>query len=293
MEDGHIGFREGHLRRGEDVGILQADVILLVEEALALDAGHVEDIELRHGLLEARDLLIGDILRAEHLVDDVVRDAQLLGRNQHEADALVPRERLDERVDGAAELEVAAQADGEVGEASLAAKDGHEVGEGLGRVLMAAVSGVDHRDAGIPRGPQRRALLRVAHRAHVGVAGDDADGVGDALALRRGAGIRGREAEDAAAEIQHGGLKAQARAGARLVEERRELFPRAHGGVARPVGGDVPREGEQRVNLFDGKVERIDQMSHISKSPYDHLLSIIMPFFARRKMKLPDRCERE
>ncbi len=49
----------------------------------------------------------------------------------------------------AAELQVAAQADGQVIQPSHAAADGHDVRQGLGGVLVAAVARIDHRDAGV------------------------------------------------------------------------------------------------------------------------------------------------
>ena len=86
-------------------------------------------------------------------------------------------------MDGAAEFQIAAQADGQIIQTALAAADGHQVGQGLGGVLVAAVTGVDHRDAGITAGAQRGTLFRVAHGDDVGVAGHHTDGVGHTLAL--------------------------------------------------------------------------------------------------------------
>ena len=183
MQHGHVRLCQRHLFVGQDVAVLQADVVLLVEEALLLHAGHVQDVQLRHGFLQAAGLLVGDAVGLQHIVDDVVRHPQLLRADEHEADVLAAGHGLDEGVDGAAELQVAAQADGQVIQPALAAADGHQVGQGLGGVLVAAVAGVDDRDAGVAGGAQRCALLGVAHGHDVGIAGDHADGVGHALAL--------------------------------------------------------------------------------------------------------------
>ena len=86
-------------------------------------------------------------------------------------------------MDGAAELQIAAQTNGQIIQSAHAAADGHQVGQGLGGVLVAAITGVDHRNAGVAGSTQRRALLGVAHGNDIGIAGYHPDGVGYALAL--------------------------------------------------------------------------------------------------------------
>ena len=49
-------------------------------------------------------------------------------------------------MDGAAEFQIAAQTDGQVIEAAFLAMDGQEIGEGLGRVIVPSVAGVDDGD---------------------------------------------------------------------------------------------------------------------------------------------------
>ena len=258
MEHGHVGLGKGHLLFGEDIAVLQTDIVFLVEETLLLDAGHVEDVQLGHGLLEAAGLLVGDVVGLEHVGDDVVRHPQLLGADEDEADVLAARHGLDEGVDGASKLEVAAQADGQVVQTALAAADGHQVGHGLGRVLVAAVACVDDRDAGVPAGPQRCALLGVAHGHDVGVAGDDADGVGHALALGCTGDGLAREAEDMSAEIQHRGLKRKTGAGGRLVEQGGQLFVGGHVLIGSRVGADAVGQVQQRGDLLLTEIQRID-----------------------------------
>ena len=50
-------------------------------------------------------------------------------------------------------------------------------------MLAAAVAGVDHRDGRILGGDARSAVERMAHDDEVGVGGNHADGIGEALAL--------------------------------------------------------------------------------------------------------------
>ena len=50
-----------------------------------------------------------------------------------------------QRMDRPAKLQIAAEADGQVVEMALFLVDGDEVRQGLGGVVVAAVTGVDHR----------------------------------------------------------------------------------------------------------------------------------------------------
>ena len=66
----------------------------------------------------------------------VVGQAQLFGRNQDDLHPLVARQRLDERMNRAAEFQVAAETDGQMVEAAFLALDGQQVGQrlrGMGR----------------------------------------------------------------------------------------------------------------------------------------------------------------
>ena len=150
---------------------------------------------------------------------------------------------------------------------ALALADGHQVNEGLGGVVVAAVPGVDHRDGGVHGGPQRRALLGVAHGDDVGVAAHHPGGVGHRLPLG-GAGLfRPREAQGPAPQPQHGGFKGEAGPGAGLIEQGGQ--PPALGGVG--VGGGVRPDPVGQVQhgegLGIGEVGRFNQMSH-AQSPF-------------------------
>ena len=102
-------------------------------------------------------------------------------------------------MDGAAKLQIAAQTNGQIIQSAHAAADGHQVGQGLGGVLVAAITGVDHRNAGVAGGTQRCALLGVAHGNDIGIAGYHPDGVGYALALGGAGHVLAGEAQYMAA----------------------------------------------------------------------------------------------
>ena len=122
-------------------------------------------------------------------------------------------------MDRAAELQVPAEADGQVLEPALLVVDGEEVRQGLGGVVVSAVTCVDDGDQAVHSRHQGRALLGVAHGDDVRVAGDGAHGVGHALALGGGGALGLGEPQHLPAQAQHGGLEAQAGAGGGLKEE--------------------------------------------------------------------------
>ena len=131
---------------------------------------------------------------------------------------------------------------------------------------MAAVTGIDDRNAAVERGAQRGALLGVAHCGNVCHTADNADGIRNRLALG-GAGNTGiGEPQYLTAQIQHGCLKRKAGAGARFIEKRCQPF--AGGNIL--VGGrvivDTVGKVHQAERFFQRKIRRVDQMSH-TQSP--------------------------
>ena len=129
----------------------------------------------------------------------------------------------------AAKLQIAAEADGQVVKMAFALANRHHIQQRLGGVAVAAVTGVDDRDAAVPGRTQRCALLGVAHGGNIGHAADNADGIGDCLAFGC-AGYTGiGETQYLAAQVQHSSLKRKAGAGARLIKQRRQ--PLAGGNV--------------------------------------------------------------
>src|SRR5450759_5066255 len=52
VHDDHILSGEAHLFGIQNVDILEADIVVFVEEALLLDAGHVQDVQVADDLIE-------------------------------------------------------------------------------------------------------------------------------------------------------------------------------------------------------------------------------------------------
>ena len=131
------------------------------------------------------------------------------------------RERVDQRMNRAAEFQIAAERDGESLQMALFLAQDVEVAERLRRMLAAAVAGVEHGAWRVLGGHARGAVMWMAQHDQVSIAGDDAHRVGEALALGRGARLHIGRADHRAAQTMHRGFETEARARRRLVKQRR------------------------------------------------------------------------
>ena len=266
MHDQQFLLRPVQLPPGEDVDALAALVLQGVYEALPLDAGHVEHIQLRDDGLQAGDLGEPHAM-LPHKGPHVLGHRQLTGGDEEKLDALKLGQGLDEGVNRAAVLQIAAQAHGQPVHLAPQAGDGGEIRSGLGGVHVAAVAGVDHRHVGVQGGRLGRALLGVAHHHHVGIARHHLDGVLQGLALGGGGGLGVGEAEHRAPHPQHGGLKGKVGAGGRLIEQAGHHPPTA--GVHK-IGGvvhNITAPLVQGLPLRPRQVSKVDQMPHDASFP--------------------------
>ena len=163
--------------------------------------------------------------------------------------ALVAAHGFNQGVNRPAVFQVAAQTDGEIAQPPHFPGNGQQIGKGLGGVVVAAVSGVDDGNGGRLTCHVGRALLGVAHGDDVGVAADDFGGIRHAFALGGGGRAGLAEADDAAAQLQHRGLEAQAGAGGGFKEQGCQLLVGASVPVGFRVGNDVLGGGDQPIQL--------------------------------------------
>jgi hypothetical protein len=151
------------------------------------------------------------------------RQSQLPRRHQLHPHARIQAQQRQQRVDRAPVQQVTHQRDLQPTDTPQLLLDGVHVGQRLCRVLAHAIARVDDRHRRDPRRSLRRALFIVANRNRVRITAHDADGVGDGLALgRRRAVARILLRQNAAAQLLHRSLKAETRARARLIEDRRQ-----------------------------------------------------------------------
>ncbi len=195
---------------------------------------------------------------------------QLHARRRHRIDdGAEAGERIDEGVDGAAALEVAGDRDLQILQVLVLLLQREQIAERLRRMLVAAVAAVDHRDRRKFGGEPHRAVARMADDDHVGVVRDHPHGVGEAFAL--GGRARGGigAGDDVAAEPQHRAFEGEARARARLVEQRRQNVVGGDiGALADAIGevgvGQFVEIGLGHLeNLFDLRVGEIVDRNHM------------------------------
>ena len=167
---------------------------------------------------------------------------------------------------GTAELQVTAEAHRQIVHMAFFLVNGHQVRQRLGGVVVAAVTGVDHRHQRVLRCHQRRALLGVAHGDDVAVGADHPDGVRHALALGGGGAGGGGKAQHLSAKGQHGALKAQAGTGGRLKEQRCQDLAVALMGIFGGMLHNIAARFYQLVDLLGGELHNVDQIFHISFS---------------------------
>ena len=122
--------------------------------------------------------------------------------------------------------DVAADRDHQALDAALAPADGERVEQRLGRMLVAAVAGVDHRAVDVAGEQRDRAAVLVAHHQHVRMHRVQGHrGVDQGLALLD-RGRADRHVDDVGAEPLAGELERGARA-RRALEEQVDLGPAA------------------------------------------------------------------
>ena len=146
------------------VAVLQPYVVFFVEETFSLYPGHVEDV---HPPIASSSFSLPSILRRHYpsLILYIVRNLQLLWRNQDEADTFIADHGLDQGMNGPSELQVAAEPDGHVVQTGLSFSFmGQDWWSGSGSDKeVASVSCVDDRNGGSLSSDSRSAFLQVAH----------------------------------------------------------------------------------------------------------------------------------
>ena len=202
-------------------------------------------------------------------------------------------ERIDERVNGAAALEIAGNGDLHILESLVLRAQREEIAQCLGRMLVAAVAAIDHRDVRIFGRKPRRAIARMPDDDDIGVVADDADGVGETFALGGRTDRRIGARDIGAAEPQHGAFERQPRAGGRLVEQAcQDEFRRDRSAAPDPVGDIVVgkflqkprRDLEDRFDLLVGQIVDRDDVAR-ERLGFRHQSVAIGPIRAVRQAR--------
>ena len=170
MKNNHILAGKLHFFTVENVAVLKTDIILLVEEALLLNAGHIKNVELVDYGVEAFYNFILNTGRLKNICNQIIRNAELLWTDENVFISLEMTECFGKGVNGAAKLKVAAEAYCMVLKPPQQLADCYQVCECLGRVVVAAVSRVDNRAGRILACQQCRTLFWSSHCNYVGIA---------------------------------------------------------------------------------------------------------------------------
>src|SRR5947209_7265929 len=193
MHDDESSFRVSQDLHVDAVRTGDLLVLLGVGEPLLLDSGDVEDIGFADHLFEAvcrpeRETLLF------HPLQDFRRHLERRWADEGEVGAEFG-ERICERMDRPAVLEVPDQDDVLALERTFLVPDRVQVEESLGRMLACAVARVDDRLLGEVRGEPGRAFVRMAQDDGVAVCLDHADRVGEGLAFLDGGPLGAAESE--------------------------------------------------------------------------------------------------
>ena len=157
---------------------------------------------------------------------------------------------MNQRMYGSAEFQVTAHPDGQVFKGALFPLNRQEVSQGLGRVIMSAVPGIDDRHRRAHGCNHRCAFFWVAHGDDIGIAANHTHRIGNAFALGSGAVACTGEANHTAAKLQHSRFKAQTCTGGRLKKERRQFFAVALFCIFIGICNDIIGGGNQIIDFF-------------------------------------------
>src|SRR6056297_387171 len=233
------------------------EVLVLVGEALALDTGDVQHVEALQDGVEVG--VLADVrARLVEVVADATGELEALGADEVLADVEV-RQRVRERVDRPAVLQVAHDADGEVVQARVL-PDGVQVEQRLRGMVARAVARVQQRNVDELAHELCRPLAGVAQDERVGVPLDDARGVGEALALLHAGRLDGPHVDDVPAQALDGRLEAHLRPGARFVEHQAEQRGRMPIPERRRVRVELGRAVEDRLDVLPRQLFCVDEM---------------------------------
>src|SRR2546428_319836 len=244
MHDDESSFRVSQDLHVDAVRTGDLLVLLGVGEPLLLDSGDVEDIGFADHLFEAvcrpeRETLLF------HPLQDFRRHLERRWADEGEVGAEFG-ERICERMDRPAVLEVPDQDDVLALERTFLVPDRVQVEESLGRMLACAVARVDDRLLGEVRGEPGRAFVRMAQDDGVAVCLDHADRVGEGLAFLDGGPLGAAESEGTPAKPRHRTFEREPGPRGGVVEKRREdlAFERSGPDLAEQVLHPITVHGE-------------------------------------------------
>ena len=206
MQDFHVLTAVAQHVATKDIGVFHPLVFHQVCEALALNAGHVDDVGIGD-CLACEVALFHEFHTAGSAIFLVLHRHLQLFRSDEMEGGRVFAHRHQQRMDRAAVFQVANHVDVQVVQSALGLVDGVEVQHRLGGVEVGAVAGIDDRSVGHLTRIQCGTFQAVAHHNHVSIVRHHLDCVLQCLALARTRGFGVRKTNHTGAEAVGGGLK--------------------------------------------------------------------------------------
>ena len=204
MQNGQIPLGCPKLVWGEDIAVLQADIVILIEKPLPLHPGHVEDVQLGHSLLQRSGLLIVNAVFLQQVGTHTLRHTELLRGNEHKTNIRIPGHRTNQGMDRPAKFQVTAAANHQRIQSSLLPFDGQQIRQGLRGVVMSPVTGIDHRNRSLHGRHQRRTLLGMAHGYDIRKAAYRPRGIRHTFSLGGGRALGLMEPQHLSPQFIHG-----------------------------------------------------------------------------------------
>jgi hypothetical protein len=221
MQHRQVLARTGEILRAHAIRPGDRAILCLIGEALTLDPGHVQHVQLLQAVIDIRVLMHGDPGAVE-VIADVCGQLQG-GWGDEVLDHIEPAERGGQRVDRPPILEVADDPDCDVIQAHRLI-DGVQVQQRLCRVLACPVARVDDRHIDELAGDLRGALRWVPEDDRICIPLDHTDGVCEALPLLDRRGVDATHVDHPATESLHSRSEAHPGPG-RWLEEQQPQQP--------------------------------------------------------------------
>ena len=221
MKDAQRILCISQLVRRQDIAVLQADVVLLIEESLPLDSRHVKDVQLRHSIFQIRCLYIFDVLRIQYIFLQILWQTKFIRRDEDKFHIVIARHGRHQRMDRPSEFQISAKADGKTIKMTFFSLDGQKIGQSLSRMVVSAISRIDDRHGGSTACYHRCALLRVTHSNDIRIGSHCPYRIRHAFAFRCRGTLRLREPQHVSTQFVHSRLEAETSPGGWLEEQSR------------------------------------------------------------------------
>ena len=136
--------------------------------------------------------------------------------------------------------------------------NGQKVRQGLCRVKMSSVSGIDERNRCMIRSHNRCPLLRMSHGNDIRIVGNSLNRIGYTLSLCSGRARSSCETEDGTAKLQHSRLKRKSGSCGRFKEQSRQLLMFASLPVVFGLCFNLIRQSHQLINFLNTQIQNVN-----------------------------------